>query len=152
MTPYDDAAETHFGTKIHAKFPYNRPEQATALIQESRSISANAVFYVLDEICRSPTRGVVTQERQRELIEEWATGFDHPLKKRVLYCAERLISGRFLTLMEAVAAIDEVGSFDGQRAALSIAYFSGDATSKDGDAALTAAENRVRASWDERGV
>jgi len=149
----DTVAETLFGNRIDGRFPYSHPTLSTAIIEESRSISVNAVFYVLDEICRLPHLGITTtQERQRELVEEWAYGFEHPLKDQMLRCAEALISERPLTPVEAVAAIEEVGLFDGQRAALSVAYFSGDCTSKDGNAALEDADRRVRATWDRKGV
>lgn len=152
MKPYDTPAETAFAARVYAQFPYDSRELATAIIEECRTISANAVFYVLDEICRPPWEGMVSQQRQRELVEEWAAGFEHPLKARVLQCAEALVSDRHLAPSEAVAAMEEIALFDGQRAALSIAYCSGDGTSKQGDDALTSAERRVRASWDERGV
>jgi hypothetical protein len=150
MKPYDDALETLFGDRIDAQFPYYQREKATALIEEGRSISANAAFYVLDEICRPPFPGIVTPARQRELAEEWAAGFEHPLKGQLLRCAEGLISGQPLTWVDAVALIEEIGLFEGQRAALSIAYFAGDCSTDEGDAALTEAEQRVRRSWDGR--
>ena len=148
----DTAAERLFGDRIDAQFPYGQRERASALIEESRSISLNAIFYVLHEICRPPGLDIVTEERQRELVDEWAAGFEHPLKERMLRCARALIGGQPLTSAEAVAVIEDVGLFDGQRAALSIAYFSGDCTSQADDAAIDAAERRVRSAWDQRGV
>jgi hypothetical protein len=43
--------------------------------------------------------------------------------------------------------MDKIGNFDGQRAALSIAYFSGGDCSEEDDAALGEIDQRIREAW-----
>jgi len=150
MKLHDSALEVPFEAQIDARFPYDDRARCTALIQEARSISLNATFCILDEICRPPISGAVARERQRELLAEWASGLEHELKEPLLTCAAALIESAPLSWLDAVALMDQIGSFDGQCAALSVAYFAGDCDSAEGDAALSSADNRIRKAWDEK--
>jgi hypothetical protein len=152
VTLHDLALEAPFEAEIDGRFPYNHPARCKALIEEARTISLNATFCILDEICRPPSSTTVSQDRQRELVNEWASGFEHELKGPLQTCANALIGNEPLPWAEAVAVMDRIGNFDGQRAALSVAYFSGDCDSIEGDAALEAAVNRIRKRWDEKTV
>jgi len=144
--------EIEFEARIDARFPYRDPAACTALIAEAQIISFNAACCVLDEICRPPKSDRVKPERQRELVEEWSSHFDHELKEPLLACAAALIDRRRLDWREAVAIMERVGKFDGQRAALSLAYFSGDCDSDEGDAALEAAHERITQVWAKLGL
>ena len=152
MKLHDTTAEVPFEAKIDARFPYDDPVASSELIHEAGNISLNAVFCVLDEICRPPKSGVVSQIRQCELLAEWSSTFEHELKAPLLRCAKALIVGQPLPRSEAVAVIEQVGRYQAQRGALSVAYFAADCGSEESDAALTLAERRVREAWEQMGV
>lgn len=152
MKLHDSEREKPFEAQIDARFPYNDGIRCTALIDEARTISLNATFCVLDEICRPPMSAAVTKDRQRALLTEWASEQHHELIEPLLTCANALIERKPLPWTDAVAVMEMVGNFDGQRAALSVAYFSGDCESLVADAALSSADQRVRKIWEERAV
>ena len=149
---HDVTAEVPFEAKIDARFPYENRAASKALITEARDISLNAIFCVLDELCRPPASSAVTKNRQYELMTEWSATFEHELKGPLVRCAKALISGQALPWSDAVAVIEQIGHFEAQRAALSVAYFSGDCDSGEGDAALELAYRRVIKTWEELGV
>ena len=150
MVLHNTASELPFLAAFEHRFPYR--DAAMALIRQGWTISLNAAFCVLNELCRPPFPGVVGQSRMRELITEWAKGPDHPLKAPLLRCAIALITDKPLPWREAILIMEDVGRFDGQRAALGLAYSAGDCSTEEGDVALNEAEVRVRRGWDERGV
>jgi len=152
MKLHDTAAEMAFTASFDVRFPYDDAAKSTRIIQEARTISLNAVFFVLHEICRAPHGNTVTPDRQRELITLWADGFEHPLKESLLRCAGALADRTGLPWEEAVMVMERVGQFDGQRAALSIVYFSGDCDSPEGDIALNDKDEHIRQVWAQRGV
>ncbi len=148
----DNSREMKFLTRIDCRFPYDDPIISASLIREAASISLNASCCVLNEICRPPQHKLVTSDRQRELIDQWASSFDHELKGLLLVCAAALVNHEPLDWQDAVHIMNCVGGFDGQRAALSVAYFAGDCDSAVGEAELEAANERVREDWEEKGV
>lgn len=148
----DFAREREFEARIDACFPYDDAARSTALIQEATVISLNATCCVLDEICRPPQSEAVSQERQRELLTEWAASFEHELKEPLLMCATALIGRHRLDWQIAVQVMERVGEFDGQRAALSVAYFAGDCDSTEGDRGLEDAAERIAGTWESKGV
>lgn len=152
MRLHNATAEVTFEASIDARFPYEDEASCSALIDEARNISLNALFCVLDEICRPPSSSAVTERRQRELIAEWSSIFEHELKKPLVRCANALVNGEALPWPDAVEIIKDVGRFESQRAALSVAYFAGDCDSDEGDAALDSAQRDARQSWEKMGV
>ena len=149
---YDAQADMLFEATIDARFPYEDQAASSDLINKACNISLNALFCVLDEICRPPKKDAVAKHRQRELIAEWSSSFEHKLREPLVRCANALVSGQALPWPDAVAIINEIGSFEAQRAALSIAYFAGDCDSDEGDAAMDSAQRRVRNLWEKMGV
>jgi hypothetical protein len=152
MKLHDATAEVPFEARIDARFPYNDQVASSQLIDEAHNTSLNALFCVLDEICRPPESSAVTPERRRELITEWSATFEHELKAPLLRCAHALVNDQKLPWPDAIAVIEEVGRFEGQRAALSVAYFAGDCDTDEGDAALASAESSVRDGWEKMGI
>jgi len=152
MKLHDLDREKPFEAQIDGMLPYSDRACCTALIAEARRISLNATFCVLDEICRPPERTTVTRERQRALIAEWGADLEHDLVSPILTCADAIVEGKPLPWADTIAVMELVGNFDGQRAALSVAYFSGDCDTIEGDAALSSAEQRIRSVWDGKGV
>lgn len=152
MRLHDPTTEPLFVDPIDARFPYDDKEQASTLIRDGQKISLNAAFCVLHEICRAPQSNTVSKRRQLELLSEWTETVCHEIAAPVLKCARALIEGERLPWNEAVEIMEQIGSYDGQRAALAIAYFSGDCDTDEGDIALNDAQNRIRSRWDQMGI
>lgn len=152
MKLYDPETEKAFEAKIDAQFPYIDRVHSSALIQEAGRISLNALFCVLDEICRPPNSSKVTKERQRELLAEWSSSFDHALKTPLVHCADQLIKGQSLPWREVVNIMEEIGAFKGQRAALLVAYFAGDCDTLEGYSALDFTWQKHSDIWEKAGV
>ena len=144
----DHEAEIRFAAKIDCEFPYRDHAMAAAIIDEGWSLSMDAAFAVLHEICRKPESERVTQKRQHDLVDEWAANFEHPLKEPMLRCARALIEKDWLPWDEAVMVMKQIERFEGQYAALNIAYFSGDGNSYEGDTELETTRERILAGWD----
>jgi hypothetical protein len=152
MILHDTEAEKAFIAPFDAgRFPYDDPS-GSRIIRQGWAISLNAAFCVLSELCRPPTLNCVSKERMRELVAEWATGSDHALKAPLLRAASALIEGTPLAWREGVEMMRRVGDFEGQRAALGIAYMASDCDSREGDNALTLADAEIRQHWEANGA
>jgi hypothetical protein len=151
MILHNAETEKSFQGSFDACFPYE-DASASALIRQGWAISLNAAFCVLDELCRPPDPRSVSKERLRELVSEWAAGPDHPLKIPVLDAANALINDATLDWKQGVELMRQVGRYDGQRAALGIAYYASDCDSTEGNEALTEIDTSLREQWDAKGV
>jgi len=151
MVLHDAEAEVSFIAPFDCRFPYDDPS-ASALIRQGWQISLNAAFCVLNELCRPPKHSDVDEDRLRELVTEWAAGPDHPIKAPMLRAAHALIDGTPLPWLEGVELMKRVAAYDGQRAALGIAYFASDCDNPEGDDALTRTDAEIRQQWDAMGV
>jgi hypothetical protein len=140
--------EQEFADSISCRFPYNEKSAAEALIMQGWSISANAAFCVLDEICRLPQSVDVEGATQQALVEQWASVGSHPLQSSLLLCANAIIDSKPIAWRDAVRIMNEVRGYEGQYAALCIAYFAGDFSTPEGDDALEEANNDIRQQWD----
>jgi hypothetical protein len=149
MQRHNNEAEIRFAAKIDCRFPYDDRVKASALIEEGWAISLDASYGVLHEISRKPKFDCVTQQRQHELIDEWAAQFEHPLKEPLVRCARALTDRQYLPWIDAVKVMSEIAPFHGQYAALNIACFAGDSDSDEGDRGLEAAHERVCKVWGE---
>lgn len=152
MILHDAAAETVFLDPVGAAFPYNDRERASALIAEGWSISLNAAFGVLSEICQPGADAGVRRPRLMELFAEWRSGPDHPLKEPVLQCAKAIIDDVSLPLQDGLSVMDEIAAYDGQRNALSIASFASYSDAPGVDDALGEAYERIVDEWERKGV
>jgi hypothetical protein len=151
MILHDAGAEEAFEASFDGRFPYENAS-ASILICRGWEISLNAAFCVLHELCRPPHPRAVSKERLRELVTEWAGGPDHPLKAPVLHAANALIDETALNWKEGVELMMQIGSYDGQRAALAIAYFASGCDSPEGDEALTETDASIRMQWEAEGI
>ncbi|WP_371170413.1 hypothetical protein [Aliiroseovarius sp. 2305UL8-7] len=136
--------EIEFSRMIDCGFPYDDRRAAIAIIDEASAISANAVFVVLDELCRPGVGSKVTEKTLSELIEIWDSRVEHPLSQYFAPAAHLLAQGSSLPFDSALELMDRVASFRGMYAALNIAYLSAD----DSDDVLGAREREIRADWD----
>jgi hypothetical protein len=152
MLLHDTDAEKPFEASFDARYPYEDHARASSLIKQGWAISLNAAFCVLEELCRPPAGADVKEQRLEELVSEWSSGPDHPLKSLVLPAAHALIANRPLPWSEGVRLMKDVGAYDGQRAALNIAYFASYSDSPEGDDALDRTHEEVCRAWDAKGV
>lgn len=136
--------EADFNDLIDCNFPYNDRPAALALINQAKAISPNAMFLVLDEICRPGVGVNVSKENLQELIDAWAESMDHPLSASVVSVARIIASGSECSVSAAAALMEKVAQYEGQYAALSIAFMSCD----DSDNLLGARESEIRTQWE----
>ena len=147
MILHDAKADEVFTAPIDCRFPYD-VASASEIIRKGWQVSLNAAFCVLHELCRPPEGSAVEKNRLRELVAVWIEGPNHPLKAPVLGAANALIDGTRLQWREGVELMKRIGDFDGQRAALAIAYFASDCDTADGDQALTKTDAEIRERWE----
>jgi hypothetical protein len=152
MILHDAAAETVFFDRMEAGFPYKDAQRASALIAEGWSISLNAAFFVLSEICQPDEDAGVRRPKLLALFEAWHAGGDHPLNEPVLRCAKAIIDGEPLPLEEGLRIMDEVAAYAGQHNALSIASFASYSDAPGVDDALGEAYERIVEGWEQQGV
>ena len=118
-------AEEDFIRKIDASLPLDDYEACLGLIEEARSISLNASFNVLFEIC-NPPRGVkerVGREQVQKLLEAWFRSNEHPLADVVRPAAQALVNGDEMRLGAAIEMLEAVAPYPWQLNALAIPYF-----------------------------
>jgi hypothetical protein len=152
MILHDAAAEIVFFDPIDANFPYNDAGRASALIAQGWSISLNAAFFILSEICQPGHGAPVGRPRLLELLAEWRSGPDHALKDPVLQCAKVIIDDAPLPLEDGLRIMDEIATYDGQRSALSIVSFAAYSEAPGVDDALGEAYERIVGEWERKGV
>ena len=136
--------EAEFSDLIDCSFPYNDRPHALELIDQANAISPNAMFVVLYELCL-PGAGVnVSKETLLELIDAWAERMDHPLSGPVVSAARVMASGSHYSDPSSAELMEKIALFEGQYAALSIAYMSCD----DANNLLSVREKEIRAKWE----
>lgn len=135
--------EAEFSDLVDCNFPYNDQPAALALIDQANAISPNAMFKVLHELCRPGEGASVTRETLLELIDAWTECMDHPLSSTVASVARGMAFGSDYPVPSAAALMEKIASYEGQYAALSIAYLSCDDT----DDLLGVRDSEIRAKW-----
>ncbi len=142
MTNQSDKA---FIDKIDCNFPYNDKEAFLHLIDEAAALSTNAMFFVIEELCRVPSsnKDKVTADFLLDLLSETKSKFHHPLKEMVLDTASTMIKRQELTVDEAISRMESVKSYEGQFSALNIIYFSCD----DKEDRLETIYNSIISDW-----
>ncbi|WP_170763954.1 hypothetical protein [Ruegeria lacuscaerulensis] len=136
--------EAEFSKSIDCAFPYANREKVIELVDVALSISTNAVFMVLEEICRPPQSTGVAKETLSDLIDVWSERVDHPLARSVVPIARLMLEGTHLSVYEAEKAVRKIAPFEGQYSALNIAYFSCDDT----DGSVETVIHEVRGRWE----
>ncbi len=138
--------EDEFNRLIDCRFPYRDAQAARRLIALGRTISPNAHFMTLEEICRTPANVELTAAEQFALLRDWAEGLAHPLSPVLMQCAMALIERRHLALDHVLAMMAEIAPHIGAYAALNVACSACD------DVADRAAErsNEIRRDWMRR--
>lgn len=118
--------ENEFIEFIDCQFPYELEEEWRPLIVLAASISPNAAFMVLHELCRLPNGTKVNREALQAMLECWKSNFTHPLVVEVLPAAEAMINGCELTVDESLRIMRKIAEHPGQYSALAIPYFACD--------------------------
>ena len=118
--------EIEFLNKIDCNFPYLDRTQCVNIINEANSISSNASFSVIEEICRMPQskRTKISKEILFELLYLVERSFEHPLKTIIIETAKKMINNQLLDIDNVISVMNKIREFKGQYAALSILYFS----------------------------
>jgi hypothetical protein len=132
MTTMNKISEIKFLDKIDCNFPYLDNSKSQLLIEQASNISYNAIFAVIEEICRIPysERQSVSTERLLKLLNLTASKLNHPLKEIIVDVANKMINDKQLSVEEAVKKMEIVKNYPGQYSALSILYFSCDDNDK----------------------
>ena len=130
--------EDEFDRLIDCRLLYRDARERRRLIALGRTISPNAHFRTLAEICRPPAGAEVTAAEQFALLRDWADGFEHPLTAIMMVCATALIERRDLGVDQVLGMMDQIAACRGAYMALNIACY-----------ACPDAEDRVDARADE---
>lgn len=146
MTKFNAIRELAFIDSIDGNFPYANRKACLTLIDEATEISANALFAIVEEICRIPD-----EEREQtsflslsELLKIAEKKATHPLKSLVFKVANRMLQQDETLVEEAVANIEALKNHPRQYAALNIFYYS----SFDESGKLDEAWDAVIKEWD----
>ncbi len=115
--------EQAFNDSIDQKFPYQDFEQGFQLIREAKSISENASFMVLHEICRPPESAQVDAKIQTEWLEKWKGVNQDKLSATVAMFAMGLIKKEPISEENGLDLMEILRNFHGQYNALAIVYF-----------------------------
>jgi len=120
--------EMEFLNKIDCNFPYQDRQESIGLIELASRISTNALFSVIEELCRIPesVRPNVSTETLLELLDTTANKLNHSLKEFIVDAANKMILCQEQTVDETILKMYTVKKYLGQYAALSILYFSCD--------------------------
>ena len=121
-------SEIQFLDKIACNFPYHIRQESEHLIEQAATLSTNALFSVIKELCRIPQskRSTVSTETLLDLLTLTASKLNHPLKDLIVEAADKMIRRQELTVDNAILKMQTVQQYPGQFAALSILYFSCD--------------------------
>ncbi|WP_018342825.1 hypothetical protein [Cytophaga aurantiaca] len=120
--------EQEFIDKIDCRFPYQNRKKCFDLINEAIALSPNAVFSVIEEICRIPSdeRNSTSTFFLIELLTDIRNKFDHPLKEMILSVAQKMVQEEDIDVDDAISKMLVIKNYTGQYAALSILYCSCD--------------------------
>lgn len=126
--------ESEFITMIDSNFPYASEDDWKRIIDSGVSISSNAAFMVMHEICRVPCGVDVSMEVRFHMLAYLRKNFDHPLLPELLPIAEAMIEGVDVPCEQALKIMWQIAKFRNEYSALAIAYFSCDDQRGDVDA------------------
>lgn len=123
-----DDNEIQFLDKIDCNFPYLDRQESLRLIEQASTLSTNALFSIIEELCRIPKseRPNVSIETLLYLLTLTANKVKHPIKGIIIETAGKMIRREELTVDDVILKMQTVQNYPGQFAALSILYFSCD--------------------------
>jgi hypothetical protein len=144
--------ETEFINEIDCQFPYADRERALALASKACSISANAAFAVVYEVCNLPesAKAEADSELRAAVLRRIETLLSHPLARVILPLAAGVLEGKPASVCERIDAMRRVAAFPGQYCALNVALYATDWEEPWDDEADRVCDEIV-ASWERRG-
>jgi len=122
-TPQMD--EVTFITTIDCKFPYDDEQAWQSIVIQGATISDNAAFMVLYEICRAPV-GKASAALRHKMLEFWATQYSHPISLIVVEAGKAIIDQTDLPMGTVLKYMDRITPYCGLYNALAIVYFACD--------------------------
>ena len=123
-----DENEIQFLDKIDCNFPYHDRKESEHLIEQATRLSSNALFSIIEELCRIPEseRSTISPEELLNLLALTASKLNHPLKELVVDAADKMIRRQELLVDDVILKMQCIQKYPGQFAALSILYSSCD--------------------------
>lgn len=99
-----DDSEIQFLDKIDCNFPYHDRQESLRLIEQASTLSTNALFSVVEELCRIPEseRPNVPNEPLLDLLALTAAKINHPLKGLIIETAGKMIQRQELTVDDVI--------------------------------------------------
>lgn len=139
--------EIQFLDKIDCNFPYQDKQESLQLIEQASSLSTNALFSIVEELCRisESERPNVSTETLLDLLTLTANKINHPLERIIVETADKMIRKEELTVEDVLLKMQTVQKYPGQFAALSILYFSCD----DKDEKLESTWDNIISEWNK---
>jgi uncharacterized protein with ATP-grasp and redox domains len=122
-TPQMD--EVTFITTIDCQFPYADEQAWQSIAIQGATISDNAAFAVLHEICCAPI-GEASAALQHKMLEFWVTQYSHPISPIVVEAGKAIIDQTDLPLETVLKYMDQIAPYYGLYNALAIVYFACD--------------------------
>ena len=140
-------SEAIFIDKIDCNFPYEKKDECLSLIKEASKLTPNAMFAVIEELCRIPNseRDQISSKELNELLSIASSSFHHPIKEMIVEVAQKMIDGQEILVENAISKMRNVQKYPGHFSALSILYSSCD--DKKGE--LEPVWKEIREEWNQ---
>ncbi len=117
--------EITFINAIDGRFPYDSEQAWQALVIQGATISDNAAFMVLHEICRAPLDDAAAPLLYG-MLEFWAAQYAHPTSPIVIEAARAMIDKIDLPLETVLKYMEQIKPYCGLYNALAIVSCAGD--------------------------
>jgi len=142
-----EKSEILFLDKIDCNFPYHNRQESVQLINQAETLSTNALFKVIEELCRIPKseKANVSTSELIDLLTLTSNKLNHPLKELIIDAADKMIREQDLEVDDVIWKMEIVEKYPGQYAALSILYFSCD----DKEGKLEPIWDRIISEWNK---
>jgi len=139
----DTIKELEFIDKIEDNFPFDDYIECVKLIDEAITISPNAVFSVVEEICKKSSEKNVSKAALINFLKQIDAKFNHPLRKLILETSQRIILREKISVDETIKNMEVLKAYPMQYAALSILCF----YTKDNNGSLKKCWNQITTEW-----
>lgn len=137
--------EIEYIDSIDACFPYEDEDAWRAAVDQGISISDNAAYMALYEICRGV--GDLPLSALHRMLDYWDAKYDHPTKPTVMVAVRAVFNDTYLSEAEALAFLDEIAAYPGQCNALGIVWHAAPRDAKRPSRATEAVERRLEEIW-----
>jgi len=135
--------ENEFINEIDARFPHWDKVNAHRLIRLGASISPNAAYMVLYELCTPPIKPKVRPYISQKYIEFWSEHFDHPLNSIVVPIAHRIVRHKPVSRLKVMKALNLISAHNGLYNAMNIVLCAADDT----DESIESLSKQIVSNW-----